>query len=289
MDKCPGLIGGINDPSTSCNIPSAVQETILGVLDALPGNNPVTPWGTNLPKPAGGNSSSVSPSTSTLSTNTSAASTPTVLASTAMSNGYDTSYGAVIPTSSSSLAGVSPASTYGNVVSVSTGVSTTLSASVMSSPMGYSTSSNSVTASATAETTMPSSTSPNSGIVSIPGWNYTGCYSDLRDQRVLSGVQFADLGNGKVTSSGCIEYCGARSFSIAGTEYGGQCFCGDELVGSSPLAESDCAIPCEGDGSELCGGGLALSVYETSAGSMKKLFKSKRAHRHLAGHRGKRY
>ena len=26
MDKCPGLIGGLNDPGTSCNIPSAVPD-----------------------------------------------------------------------------------------------------------------------------------------------------------------------------------------------------------------------------------------------------------------------
>src|SRR2546423_2194239 len=63
MDKCPGLIGGVNDPSTSCNIQSPVNEQIKGVLTALPGNNPVTGWGTHgspPPPPASSGSSSSS-------------------------------------------------------------------------------------------------------------------------------------------------------------------------------------------------------------------------------------
>jgi len=45
MDTCPGLIGGLNDPSTSCNIPSPVKEVISGTMSALPGNNLVDTWG----------------------------------------------------------------------------------------------------------------------------------------------------------------------------------------------------------------------------------------------------
>ncbi|KAN0098789.1 protein of unknown function (DUF1996) domain containing protein [Hyaloscypha variabilis] len=45
MDTCPGLIGGLNDPSTSCNIPDPVNEVVTGTMSALPGNNPVGTWG----------------------------------------------------------------------------------------------------------------------------------------------------------------------------------------------------------------------------------------------------
>lgn len=45
MDKCPGLLGGVNDPSGSCTIPSPVHEVINGNLTSLPGDNPVTGWG----------------------------------------------------------------------------------------------------------------------------------------------------------------------------------------------------------------------------------------------------
>ncbi|KAK3938504.1 NOL1/NOP2/sun family protein [Diplogelasinospora grovesii] len=44
MDKCPGLIGGLNDKSTSCNIQCPVDEVVTGNLTKLPGNNPLAGW-----------------------------------------------------------------------------------------------------------------------------------------------------------------------------------------------------------------------------------------------------
>ncbi|KAF3388888.1 WSC domain-containing protein 2 [Penicillium rolfsii] len=121
----------------------------------------------------------------------------------------------------------------------------------------------------------------------ISGWKYLGCYSDNRSTRVLTGIQFANLGVGKVTSTGCMEYCGNAGFSLAGTEYAGQCFCGDKLEGSSEIAASECHMKCEGDNSQTCGGSLALSVYEKnsetpSEGSYMHLRQHKR---HRRSHR----
>lgn len=42
MDNCPGLFYGLN--KDDCTIPSLVDEKIDGVLDKLPGNNPVEGW-----------------------------------------------------------------------------------------------------------------------------------------------------------------------------------------------------------------------------------------------------
>lgn len=42
MDHCPGLFYGLNEGE--CTIPSPVDENVDGVLDALPGNNPITGW-----------------------------------------------------------------------------------------------------------------------------------------------------------------------------------------------------------------------------------------------------
>jgi hypothetical protein len=98
----------------------------------------------------------------------------------------------------------------------------------------------------------------------ISGWKYYGCYQDTR-ARVLSGIKLANIGNHEVTNSKCIAYCGAAGFSMAGTEYGGQCFCGDQLNGSNKLAESECSMPCEGDASETCGGSMTLSVYTSNS------------------------
>jgi hypothetical protein len=47
-------------------------------------------------------------------------------------------------------------------------------------------------------------------------WSYKGCYTDGVDGRTLrsSATAGADM-----TAAKCIAYCGARGYSLAGTEY----------------------------------------------------------------------
>lgn len=105
---------------------------------------------------------------------------------------------------------------------------------------------------------------------SSTGWSYLGCYSDNTSTRALTGIQFANLGIGKVTSTGCMEYCSNAGFSLAGTEYAGQCFCGNKMEGSSKLEADKCDMKCEGDASQICGGSSALSVYEKDGTAASK-------------------
>ncbi|KAJ5632965.1 hypothetical protein N7490_009304 [Penicillium lividum] len=114
---------------------------------------------------------------------------------------------------------------------------------------------------------------------SVIGWSYLGCYSDNKSTRALTGIQFADLGIDNVTSTGCMEYCGNAGFSLAGTEYAGQCFCGNKMKGSSKIAANECDMNCEGDASQICGGSLALSVFEKATKTA-----SKRSRRHFLQH-----
>jgi WSC domain len=211
-------MGGLNDPSTSCNIKSPIQEVIDGVLDKLPGNNPVTGWG------------------ATVAAAAPAAPSPVVS-----------------PASSSPAA---PAST-----------SPILAAS---SPSG------------TTSAASPSSSSTSATNGAASGWKSIGCYSDIRDQRVLSGITFANLGNGKVTSTGCVAYCDSKGFRLAGTEFGGQCFCGNALVNSTLQPDSSCTMKCEGDASQICGGGLTLSVYSKNGIPRRHRRSDARAHAHFA-------
>lgn len=111
-------------------------------------------------------------------------------------------------------------------------------------------------------------------------WSYIGCYSDKLSARVLNGVEFANLGSGKVTSTGCIDYCEKAGFSMAGTEYAGECFCGNELSQSSKIGADQCNMTCDGDASEVCGGSLALSVYGKGGKTL-----SKKSNRHFSRHR----
>ena len=280
MDKCPGLIGGLNDPSTSCNIPSAIQETITGELEALPGNNPVTGWGTNVVAPAAGSSSisaASSPSASAVSAAGSAPASAIYPVSSAPAS-------AVYPVSSTP-ASISPVASSAPIPVSTTGYSDsdsgygdTGSGSESSSGSGSGTIETSVSSSSPATATNSPSTPSATGNGSAPaGWSYYGCYSDSLSERVLTGITFANLGNGKVTSTGCVAYCEAEGYSMAGTEYAGQCFCGNYLVGSTLQADSLCNMKCEGDPTQICGGSLTLSVY-------KKSNSMRRRHMHLNKH-----
>jgi hypothetical protein len=131
----------------------------------------------------------------------------------------------------------------------------------------------------------PSSTATaNATSHSIPGWSAYGCFSDKlgSGNRALSGVTFANIGNGQVTNDKCTAYCDTKGFTIAGTEYGGQCFCGNALVGSSELTEDNCDMPCEGDGEQICGGHLTLTVYKKNGSARKRRHLSAHAHKHFS-------
>jgi hypothetical protein len=267
MDKCPGLIGGINDASTSCNIPEAIDENIHGVLDALPGNNPITGWGVSGSPPAessAGSSSVVASKTSSVSSAASPASTATY----APGGGYGYSSSSVVPTTLA-LSTTSSAASVSHILS-STASSASSAAVSHSAPATSSkpastppSASSPVKPTATSSTAPPTSSATNP---SIPGWTYAGCYSDKLSPRAIgtSGIQFAYLGQHNVTTTSCVAYCDAAGYSIAGTEYAGQCFCDNKLASySTTIAQSECSMPCEGQGGseQLCGGGLALSVY----------------------------
>ncbi|PQE11362.1 WSC domain protein [Rutstroemia sp. NJR-2017a BVV2] len=123
-----------------------------------------------------------------------------------------------------------------------------------------------------------SSGSTNVSPSTISGYSYTGCYADNTSNRVLSGIKFADVGLESVTNTKCVEYCSAHGYSVAGTEYGGQCFCDNKLP-ATVLDSSKCSMACEGDATETCGGSLALSVYSKSGSSSRRM--ARHLHRHL--------
>lgn len=70
----------------------------------------------------------------------------------------------------------------------------------------------------------------------------------------------------------CVAYCAGQGFSIAGTQFGTQCFCDNEIVdGGTQAPESDCSMPCAGDNTEICGNGNRNSVYSNVTGAMTVL------------------
>lgn len=108
------------------------------------------------------------------------------------------------------------------------------------------------------------SSSSSSGASLPAGWTAAGCYSDALGSRALSGITFASI-NAPLTTANCAAYCAKNGYSMAGTEYGAQCFCGNELNGSTKEADSDCKMACEGDSAQMCGGSLRLNVVSSKA------------------------
>ncbi|KAF8443424.1 carbohydrate-binding WSC, partial [Terfezia claveryi] len=65
-----------------------------------------------------------------------------------------------------------------------------------------------------------------------------------------------------ITNAGCINYCQGKGFKYAGTEYGGQCYCGNDISLGKPMPAADCNMVCEGNPKEVCGGPKRLTLWE---------------------------
>lgn len=290
MDKCPNLIGGLNDPGNSCNIQSPVNEVIDGVIEKLPGNNPLGQWGVaaqvgSSPPPASQPPVPLKTSSKPAATAPGAGGSPLPKSSTAAggpgggSGGYPTKTTTTEP-------GKQPTSPPKTSPSTSKGPGKPAPAPTNTPHGGNDGPSNSLVTSYVSETTLVYTTvtapapGPSDSSLVADGWSYDGCYADKKGNglRVLSGITFANVGQHAVTNTKCVAYCAKAGFTMAGTEFGGQCFCGNELVGSSKADESQCNVPCEGDASQTCGGKLTLSVYKTS-----NVKRRSHLHRHLHG------
>ncbi|KAH9032990.1 hypothetical protein EDB85DRAFT_1890429 [Lactarius pseudohatsudake] len=112
-------------------------------------------------------------------------------------------------------------------------------------------------------------------VPSVGLWNGLGCYSDSVSARALQVM--VDAGNTTVES--CVTACQAQGFSLAGVEFGKECWCGSQLQHGSRFITNDnydgiqygvyrrspdepsCIMNCQGDPSESCGGADRLILY----------------------------
>lgn len=62
-----------------------------------------------------------------------------------------------------------------------------------------------------------------------------------------------------MTVESCASFC--SDWPYFGIEYGGQCYCGQDLPSES-APETDCNMACDGNSAELCGAGWRLSTYQ---------------------------
>ncbi|MCJ1410361.1 hypothetical protein MMC19_004446 [Ptychographa xylographoides] len=119
------------------------------------------------------------------------------------------------------------------------------------------------TGSSTSTTTAPPSgtTTAAGSATGLPtGWTYAGCYVDGANGRIMANQQPDSQTN---TVESCVATCAAAGYTISGTEFSSQCFCGNNIQNGGVLASADsqCNTACSGNSAEMCGGGNRVSVY----------------------------
>ncbi|KAM0251076.1 hypothetical protein ACHAQJ_008358 [Trichoderma viride] len=97
--------------------------------------------------------------------------------------------------------------------------------------------------------------------VTIGDYKASGCYTDNSQLgRTLSWS--ADIDSSTFTTEACLTACEVEGFPLAGTEFGGECWCGNVLANNTAkVDDSQCNFPCNGNSSETCGGRGLLNLY----------------------------
>ncbi|TQV98829.1 hypothetical protein V2A60_007475 [Cordyceps javanica] len=99
-------------------------------------------------------------------------------------------------------------------------------------------------------------------------WKPLGCYTDNVSGRALPYSPVTPGGNSAMTNEGCQNACQSAGYVIAGTEYAGECWCGNAVGGGNGLApdgDTRCNMTCKGSSAETCGGPDRLTVYQLSS------------------------
>ncbi|KRY88929.1 Xylosyltransferase oxt [Trichinella pseudospiralis] len=91
-----------------------------------------------------------------------------------------------------------------------------------------------------------------------------GCYADSRKKRLLNsaGIRYGNFNS----ISACVDYCFQLGCSVAGVEFGEECFCGKvaNLKLGQKLEPGLCdTYPCPANSSVACGGFNAVAAYHT--------------------------
>lgn len=282
IHSCPGLKYGANDPSTSCNIECPVDEVVDGKLEKLPGNNPLAGWllgGADLPaplpvpvpspsaapspdpkpQPGAGDSGSSSSKQPPVQKPSSAAAPPPPPSTTLIrvpaptlqpppppvindASGQDEPEKTQpAPTPAPTPAAIHTKTIYDTVTVWQTKTVYVDDAEDLPAP-----------------TQAAQQQSSGNAPADIAGFKYVGCYKDS-SSRALRGEVLPKIG--AATNTACVAYCAAKGFAVAGTEYGGECFCGNALSPLEKLDEGACATACKGDANQTCGGSWALTLY----------------------------
>ncbi|KAH8895106.1 WSC-domain-containing protein [Thozetella sp. PMI_491] len=97
----------------------------------------------------------------------------------------------------------------------------------------------------------------------VGAYEYFGCATDTLPRTLDGG---ASTSSDSMSLDMCESFCGGLGFTFFGTEYGRECYCGNELRDESQLVDDgECNQMCDGDNSQLCGQSDRLTIYKLSA------------------------
>ena len=89
-----------------------------------------------------------------------------------------------------------------------------------------------------------------------------GCYTDWTTTRALGSYSTTTSSN---TPASCEATCLGQGYTMAGVEYGSECFCANSITissgGGSPVSAGDCNMACSGDSGQACGAGNRIFIY----------------------------
>ncbi|KXX82428.1 putative fungistatic metabolite [Madurella mycetomatis] len=95
----------------------------------------------------------------------------------------------------------------------------------------------------------------------IPGYEFSGCYTEATAQRALTGSALFD---DQLMIKKCAAAC--EGFEYFGFEYGRECYCGNVInAGRVKTAAADCNFHCPGNPAQGCGAGNRLNLYRRTS------------------------
>ncbi|KAM0273271.1 hypothetical protein ACHAQH_008340 [Verticillium albo-atrum] len=106
----------------------------------------------------------------------------------------------------------------------------------------------------------PAETIVNPGVA---GYASIGCYTEAPEGRALPYFFAIE----EQTVAMCVDACSTRDYEYAGVQYGGECWCANAITtGAVPAPAAECNMACNGNGTEYCGGGSRLNIYQRESG-----------------------
>ncbi|KAH9848790.1 WSC-domain-containing protein [Lenzites betulinus] len=92
------------------------------------------------------------------------------------------------------------------------------------------------------------------------GWTALGCVAEGTNGRALTQLSTTAP---NMTTAVCAAFCASHGFSLAGAEFGDECYCDNTLkngASGAVLAWDQCTSHCAGNDYEICGGGQKLTL-----------------------------